>query len=66
MIFIADIDECYAGTHSCNVDAVCSNTKGSYNCICKPGYQGDGWHCEGCFNLIIYTHTIAYECSENM
>ncbi|XP_022809519.1 neurogenic locus notch homolog protein 2-like, partial [Stylophora pistillata] len=40
-----DIDECATETHSCNANAVCSNTKGSYKCSCKPGYFGDGKIC---------------------
>ena len=31
----------------CSENAVCNNTKGSYNCSCKPGYSGDGRTCEG-------------------
>lgn len=46
-IFHLDVDECGAGTFSCDADAECINTKGSYNCSCKPGYQGDGKTCEG-------------------
>ena len=43
----SDVDECTEGSHKCSVDAVCNNTKGSYKCICKPGYHGDGLTCEG-------------------
>lgn len=46
---ISDIDECDKGTHSCNFNAVCNNTKGSYNCTCKPGYEEDGDNCTGIF-----------------
>ncbi|XP_022789957.1 protein kinase C-binding protein NELL1-like [Stylophora pistillata] len=41
-----DIDECAVGTQNCNENAVCNNTKGSYNCSCKPGYSGDGRTCK--------------------
>ena len=27
------------------MNAVCSNTQGSHNCTCKPGYSGDGKKC---------------------
>ncbi|CAH3188037.1 unnamed protein product [Porites lobata] len=40
-----DIDECSANTHSCDVNAMCSNTLGSYACSCKAGYSGDGRTC---------------------
>ena len=33
------IDESDAGTHNCSSDAVCNDTKGSYNCTCKPGHS---------------------------
>ena len=46
---ISDIDECEAETTKCSSNAVCHNTKGSYNCACKPGYEGDGNNCTGNF-----------------
>jgi hypothetical protein len=45
--FTPDINECSSGTHNCHSDAICSNSKGSFNCICKDGYQGNGSYCEG-------------------
>ena len=42
-----DIDECSINSHSCEVNAVCSNTVGSYACACKVGYTGDGRMCNG-------------------
>lgn len=47
----SDINECATGTHDCSVDAVCNNIKGSYNCVCKPGYYGDGITCQGKFGF---------------
>ena len=44
---VLDIDECTNGTHSCDVNAVCNNTRGSYNCTCKDGFHGDGETCMG-------------------
>ncbi|XP_059181518.1 signal peptide, CUB and EGF-like domain-containing protein 1 isoform X2 [Centropristis striata] len=43
---LADADECAEGTDDCHIDALCQNTPKSYNCICKPGYKGDGKQCE--------------------
>ncbi|KAI3367007.1 hypothetical protein L3Q82_009639 [Scortum barcoo] len=42
----ADADECAEGSDDCHIDAICQNTPKSYNCICKPGYKGDGKQCE--------------------
>lgn len=42
---ILDIDECDIGTYSCSDVSDCINTKGSYSCTCKQGYEGDGWNC---------------------
>ena len=46
MFLFPDIDECSAG-HKCDVNAVCNNTKGSYNCTCNKGYYRDGRNCTG-------------------
>ena len=43
----SEIDECFTGTHSCDANAECINTAGSYNCTCRPGYHGNGSSCEG-------------------
>uniref|UniRef100_A0A7N8YFL9 Signal peptide, CUB and EGF-like domain-containing protein 1 n=1 Tax=Mastacembelus armatus TaxID=205130 RepID=A0A7N8YFL9_9TELE len=40
------MDECAEGSDDCHIDALCQNTPKSYNCICKPGYKGDGKQCE--------------------
>ncbi|KAM7427680.1 hypothetical protein ABFA07_021226 [Porites harrisoni] len=42
----ADVDECRSSTdNDCSTNATCNNTKGSYNCSCKPGYSGNGRNC---------------------
>ena len=56
---VLDIDECSSNSHSCDVNAVCNNTRGFYTCACKPGYSGDGKNCTGELNLPI-TSTIKY------
>ena len=42
----ADINECETEKHHCD-NAFCNNTKGSYNCTCKPGYNENGVNCTG-------------------
>ena len=33
-IMFTDIDECNDNSHVCDANANCTNTNGSYNCIC--------------------------------
>ena len=37
-----DVDECALNIHSCVENASCINTKGSYECRCNDGFEGDG------------------------
>ena len=47
-----DIDECELGLDNCLPNAICINTIGSFECICPPGFTGDGINvCDG----ILYT-----------
>lgn len=41
-----DIDECSNET-ICDANAQCSNTYGSFFCLCNPGYTGNGFSCQG-------------------
>ena len=42
------MDECANdNSNECSKSAFCENTIGSYNCICHPGYAGDGRNCSG-------------------
>ncbi|XP_073251071.1 uncharacterized protein [Porites lutea] len=42
-----DIDECSASQAPvCDINANCSNTRGSYYCTCKAGFIGDGKTCQ--------------------
>ena len=42
-----DINECTLGIHNCDINAICTNTPGSYICTCYAGYSGDGFNCIG-------------------
>ena len=39
-IFLADIDECAEGSHSCDSNADCTNTVGSHNCNVESATMG--------------------------
>lgn len=46
IFIIVDIDEC-AIKQPCNSqNAICKNTVGSYKCVCKTGFTGDGINCQ--------------------
>ena len=45
-MFVA-VDECSLGTHECSPNADCIDTPNSYDCVCLPGYYGDGFRCTG-------------------
>ena len=42
-----DVDECTLGEHTCNVNANCTDTDGSFNCTCREGFEGNGFNCTG-------------------
>ena len=52
-----DVDECKVSESFCDVNADCNNTRGSYRCLCKPGFTGDGKTCSGTSALYVYLIT---------
>ena len=55
MIYVSDVDECFLGTDSCDRNADCNDTDGSYTCTCHNGFTGDG---ETCCTLYIARYHI--------
>jgi hypothetical protein len=43
-----DRDECAADKSPCDKNATCTNTDGSFDCDCNPGFTGDGVVCGAC------------------
>ncbi|XP_030844888.1 fibrillin-1 isoform X5 [Strongylocentrotus purpuratus] len=41
----SDRDECLDGTQDCDTNAACSNTEGSFSCLCNDGYTENGAMC---------------------
>ena len=40
-----DAEECQLSVHTCDKNALCTNTLGSFHCTCNTGYTGDGYKC---------------------
>ena len=47
LIFQLDIDECLSELNECQKNTKCLNIVGSYKCVCKDGFEGNGIFCEG-------------------
>ena len=46
--FFLDVDECADSTlNNCDSNAACTNTAGSFTCVCKSGFSGNGTSCTG-------------------
>ena len=62
-----DIDECATDRDDCSTNANCINTQGSFQCICRDGFEGDGKICRGehpyhKMHVSINFHVIYYRC----
>ena len=33
--------------HDCSSNGICTNVDGSFQCVCEPGFTGDGKTCSG-------------------
>lgn len=54
-VFCLDVNECNIA-NNCSKDAACNNLIGSFQCVCKTGYTGNGFTCTG----DIYIPLISY------
>ena len=43
----SDINECIRGLDDCTENGTCINTPGSFDCVCKLKFTGDGYNCTG-------------------
>ena len=44
---VTDVDECAASTdNNCDINADCTNTEGSFTCVCHHLYYSNGISCE--------------------
>lgn len=47
LFHFSEHDECITNQHNCDENALCFNTVGGHNCVCKLGYTGNGTVCKG-------------------
>lgn len=52
----SDLDECLSGARTCDVNASCTNSDGSYSCVCNQGFTGNGTVCDGMFIHASYSN----------
>ena len=61
------IDECSTGSYVYDINANCTNTDGSHNCIREEGYTGDGQSCQGIIYCVTFCTSLTLldidECS---
>ena len=58
-----DINECSTNAHNCDANAFCTNSEGSYNCTCSPGYNGNETLCTGkSYHYHYHYHYYYYYC----
>ena len=48
---LPDVNEC-EDISPCDPNATCTDTFGSYGCLCNAGFMGDGSTCEGMYGGI--------------
>ena len=50
LLFISTDPQC---SQECGPDASCTEYSGSWQCVCNPGFQGDGLSCQRKFALAL-------------
>ena len=61
-VCFTDVDECSLRPDSCDTNANCSNTVGSYRCACNTGYSGDGFTCTGMWEGFLPIYVTSTPC----
>ena len=57
-----DDDECALDLFHCDPFAECKNTNGSYDCVCREGFTGDGFNCQVGIDWGIYNYSYPSYC----
>ena len=58
-----DIDECAPDLGTCDSNALCTNTIGSYDCVCNEGYYGYGEECTSCRSSVAAFKDMTVNCA---
>ena len=60
VVFQLSLDhiQCSSNSHNCHVNAICQGAVGSYICICKPGYMGNGRTCSPNGKKLTQSHVL--------
>ena len=53
MRILVDINECLS--NPCDINAVCEDVRGSFDCRCNEGYSGNGLTCLSKFTVFVMT-----------
>ena len=57
-----DIDECSKYVSPCDDNAECYNNIGSYACVCKDGFTGNGTICLGKKHVSLFSSCFCFAC----
>ena len=52
LLLSSDIDECSEESHPCDKNANCTDRDGSFTCVYKRGFPGDGSTCTGMLTIV--------------
>ncbi|XP_065182324.1 fibrillin-3-like [Sycon ciliatum] len=63
-----ELNECEKRNFTCSSDAHCTNQTGTFSCVCKPGFIGDGFSCTDINECNLKTHNCSSQsatCANN-
>ena len=49
------MNECEEGLANCDPNAMCNDLNDGFECVCNPGFTGNGTVCEGMYSLTAVT-----------
>ena len=66
ILLTLDIIECNASVAVCDENADCNDTDGSFECVCRRGFSGDGFTCDGndCCTCTLHIFNVTIDMDE--